>query len=249
MLLRSLKRSLWVFPLSFTLLYWTTQILIPSNLITPPNFEGYVDKTEVVIPMLFTLLCSFVLPNKTEIELSLVCGTATPKLFFVVTLPIYLYTILPAYVMLALYQYVPYNGPEAKIPIYVPENFKLYLALSLFVSVTFVFALFCFIRVLTRNCYIPLFICMFFYVFMPGVSKDIQRGIIHVKYCLVDPFISSYILGDKVPNDLAEHYSDLQMLRNAWTYNRIGFFALGVVLLVVTYLLLRREKLHKGFGD
>ena len=80
-------------------------------------------------------------------------------------------------------------------------------------------------------------------------SKNIQKGISDIKLCIVDPFISSYMLGDIVPNAMAEQYVDLPVLQNAWTYNRLIFLGITVVLLVVTCLLLRREKLHKGFGD
>ena len=249
-LIRSFKRAILIFPLALAILAFTTQIWEPSFLITHPKFAGYVEKTEVIVPLILVLLCSFILPDTNEIELAIVCGVSTEKLFLYKSLPIYLCTLLPSYVILVLYKYIPYDGPAPQwIPIYVPENFKFYLAISLFVSITFFFVLFCFIRVITRNCYAPLFICMFLGTFFSMTSKDIQKGIYDIKFCFIDPFISSYMLGNEVPNAMAEQYVDLTVLKNAWTYNRLIFLGITIVLLVVTCLLLRREKLHKGFGD
>lgn len=229
---------------------FTTQIWTPSLLIAPANYSGYVEKTEVIVPFLLVLTCSFILPEKNEIELALVCGTSSVKLFFTKALPVYLYSIAPAYLMLALYKYAPYDVSKTlPIPIYIPEKYKLYLGASLFVSITFFFALFCFIRVLTRNCYAPLFICMLISAVTSGCSKDIQILATDIRLCLIDPFISIYMLGDTVPNAMTKQFIDLPILKNAWTYNRICFFVVSLVLFYGTCLLLRREKLHRGFGD
>ena len=202
------------------------------------------------LPTLLIALCCFILPNKYEIELSLVCGTKTPKLFFSKAIPVLLYTMVPMFILLFTYQFIPYEGTyRPRIPIFVPENYRLYAAVSLFVTVLFFFALFCFLRVIMRNCYAPIFLCMFANKYFYDLSKQIQKGAEDIRKSLVNPFISSYILGDTVPNAYAEQMDGMEIMRNAWTYNRIGFFALGVVLLIVTYFLLRREKLHKGFGD
>ena len=72
---------------------FTTQIWTPSLLIAPANYSGYVEKTEVIVPFLLVLTCSFILPEKNEIELALVCGTSSVKLFFTKALPVYLYSI------------------------------------------------------------------------------------------------------------------------------------------------------------
>ena len=249
-LTRSFKKALLIFPLTLVLLAISSQIWEPSFLITHPKFAGYVEKTEMIVPLITVMLCSFILPDKNEIELTLVCGVSTSKLFLYKALPIYLYTLLPSYVILALYKYIPYDGPTSEIiPIYVPENYKLYLAISLFVSVTFFFAVFCFVRVVTRNCYAPLFICIFISSFFSSTSREIHRGTYNIKFCITDPFISSYILSDKVPNEMSEQFLDLTALYNAWTYNRILFFVITCVIIALTYLLLKREKLHKGFGD
>jgi len=250
MLLRSLKKSIWFFPVSLVYLVFISNVWHPGYLIAPPRLVGFFDYVEMSVPMVLIALCSFTLPNQYEIELSLVCGTSAAKLFFSKAIPIFLYTLTPAYIILGLYSFIPYKGPyKPVIPIHVPDNFKLYTAVSIFVTLFFFFALFCFFRVITRNCYIAIFPSMFFNVLFQDLTKRIQKGVEDIEKCFIDPFISDYILGNTVPNAYAEQMEGMEIMRNAWTYNRIGFFVLGVVLLVATYLLLRREKLHKGFGD
>ncbi len=250
MLTRSFKKSLLFIPIALAFLTFSSYIWVPGWLITPFELAGFFDNVEMAIPTLLIAFCCFILPSKYEIELSLVCGTKTSKLFFLKALPIFIYTMIPTYIVLALFKYTPYEGEyRPRIPIYIPDNYKLYVAVSLFVTVFFFFALFLFFRVLMRNCYAPIFLCMFANKYFYDLSKQIQKGTEDIRKSLVNPFISSYILGDTVPNAYAEKVEGMEIMRNAWTYNRIGFFAIGVVLLVVTYLLLRREKLHKGFGD
>ena len=58
---------------------------------------------------------------------------------------------------------------------------------------------------------------------------------------LMDPFISSYFIGDTIPNQLGIPYM--------WTINRLLFLVLSAVLLLATYLLLRRETLHRHIGE
>lgn len=221
----------------------------PGYLITPYVLVGFFDFVEMSLPTLMIAYCCFILPNKYEIELSLVCGTSAAKLFFSKALPIFVYTLLPSYAVLALFKFIPYEGERARIPIFIPENFKIYTAVSILVTVFFFFALFCFFRVLTRNCYIPIFLCMFVNVSFDNLSKQIQKGARPVTDSYYNPFMSNYILSDEIPNAYAAQVEGMEIMKNAWTYNRIIFFALGVLLLLGTYLLLRREKLHRGFGD
>ena len=53
--------------------------------------------------------------------------------------------------------------------------------------------------------------------------------------------ISSYFIGDTVPNQLGISYM--------WTINRLLFLVLSAALLIATYLLLRRETLHRHIGE
>ena len=250
MIIRSFKKSIWLMLISIAFLLFSSYIWYPGPLIAPVQSVGFSDNVELAVPTLLIIFCCFILPNNYEIELSLVCGMNTTKLFFSKAVPIFFYSLIPMYIMLALFKYEPYNGDiKTRIPIYVPENFKIYVALSMLVTVFFFFALFCFFRVLLRNCYAPIFLCMFANYSCASITEAIQRGMSDIRLSLINPFISDYILGDTIPNAYAAQLEGMEIMKNAWTYNRILFFALGVVLLTLTYLLLRREKLHKGFGD
>lgn len=250
MLKRSMYRSLFYFPIMVTLLLFSTYIWVPSHLIVPLPMMGFVDNTEGVLPILLVIFCSFILPNRYEIELSLTCGVKTTRLAYYRIIPILVYALAAIFLMLPFYQYTPYDGDtRPHIPIYVPEHFKGYLVVSFLVTTLFFVALFFFFRVLTRNCYVPVVLSLLMESVFYGLCKNIQSGFTDIKYCLVDPFISIYILGDTVPDALAAKYADLSYLVGAWTHNRILFFVLALLLFGATWLLLRREKMHKGFGD
>jgi hypothetical protein len=60
----------------------------------------------------------------------------------------------------------------------------------------------------------------------------------------VNPFVTSYFVGDGI-GDLFPQIG----LQNVWTVNRVIFFAISVVLLIASYLLLRRERLHEVADD
>ena len=251
LLKRSLLRSWFLLPFAVALLLVSTRVWKPQFLIVPPQLTGFVDNTEFVLPILLAAVCSFILPDPYEVELGLVCGVRTTKLAFSKFIPILLYSLISIFIMLIFYRYKPYDLTlyNLHIPIFVPENYKIYLAVSFFVTILFFTSLYYFIRVLTRNCYIPIIICLFLQFVLYNQYIEIKKGSSDIKYCLVDPFISGYILSDELPNAFAEQFTDLKYLHNAWTYNRILFFVLSLVLLGAAYLLLRREKLHKGFGD
>ena len=121
--------------------------------------------------------------------------------------------------------------------------------ISMAVTLLFFFALICFVRVLSRNCYVPILIGLFVHLTAENTCKSIQAGGTAVKNCIFDPFISVYFMGDDIPNLIVEQHPQLGVKHNAWTYNRLIFFGISVVLLVATYIMLRREKLHRGFGD
>lgn len=250
MIKRSLFRSVFLIPIALALLIFSTYVWQPQPLIVPPQESGFMDNVEIVFPILLVIFCSFILPDSYEIELGLTCGYKTSKLAFVKFIPILLYSLISVFIILLFYRYIPYEGQfRPHIPIYVPDNFKMYVAVSFFVTVLFFASLFFFVRILTRNCYIPIIVCVFLEFSLSMFHNDIKEGIRDIRYCLVDPFISTYILSDEIPNAYAERYAELSLMHNAWTYNRILFFVLSLLLLGVTYLLLRREKLHKGFGE
>ena len=244
-----MRRSYPLLILMTLLFVYFTHYFLTGPLIVPPKHIGYMDRTELVIAVLMLPVFSFLLPNKFEIELALTCGMSTVKLFFTKAFAFFIYTVIPALTFIVLYEYVPYKGSDRpRIGIFIPDNYKLYMAVSLIVTVFFFFALFCFLRVLLRNCYAPILVGLAIYSVLQDICKKIQYGE-GIDRCITDPFISVYILGDTVPDNIAAQYPELGVVANAWTYNRLIFVALGIVLLAATYFMLRRERLHQGFGD
>lgn len=251
MFTRSLRRCWPLVPLAVAFLLFTTFVWLPQPLIVPADISGFVNNVEGTLPLLLLACFSFLLPDTYEIELGLTCGVSTAKLAFSKAMPLVLYTILSAWVFLLFYQYTPYTSTDFPIviPIWVPENFKWYLFVSFAVTVLFFAALFLLIRVITRNCYVPIGVGMFFFVVLYAFYKDVHSLSRDIRWCLIDPFISAYFVGNEVPNAYAARYADLAILHNAWTYNRLLFLGLALLLFGASYLLLRREKLHKTFRD
>jgi len=250
MFLRSLRRSYPILIAVTLLLVYFTYLYLEGPLIVPPKEYGFIDRTELRITAIMIPIFAFLLPNKFEIELSLTCGMRTTKLFFSKAVTSFIYTAIPAFVFVFLYRYVPYDGKNPWVyAIYVPEDYRIYMVISMAVTLLFFFSLICFVRVLSRNCYIPILIGLFTHLTAENNCKDIQAGDIPVKNCIFDPFISVYFMGDDIPNLIAEQHPGLGVIHNAWTYNRLIFFGISVVLLIATYFMLRREKLHRGFGD
>ena len=247
---RSFINGWFYLPVTFVFLLFASYVWYPGPVIVPGHMTGFFEYTETTVTILLAAFCCFTLINKYEIELGLVCGTSTLKLFISKVLPIFVYTIIPMFVILGLYEYVPYSGTEkAEIAIFVPENWKIYAAISFIVSFLFFFSLFCFLRVLMRNCYVPLFVCMFFHAVAYDYTKSVQYGNTSPKLSIFNPYISVYMLSDKIPDMIAGQHEELSLLYHAWSYNRIIFFVLGIVLIAATCFMLKRETLHKGFGD
>ena len=143
-----------------------------------------------------------------------------------------------------LYRYIPYD-PEihgaSLFPIHVPEHFRLYMMISTLITTLFFASLFLFLRVVTHSNLLPLGAGLFFWSFFKTNNQHIRFGMTDLWRTLFDPFISSYFLGDTVPNQLGIPYM--------WTINRLLFLALSVALLTAAYLLLRRETLHRHIGE
>lgn len=241
------KRGLLYLPITLVLLFFTTGMIFEHPLLMPYPYQGFIERTEVAACLLCVPYCSFLLPEKFEIELSLVCGVRTDKLFFTKLIPAATFTVLPLAVFLARYSYTPYEGEiiPGVLPFSVPENYKLYALFSMFVTLFFFFALFSFLRVVSRNCYIPLILTLFANTYFTDVNEDIRKTSLSVSRALTDPFISDYLIGE-VPEGCAA----AEVLNaNVWIHNRLLFLGLAVLLTVLTCVILRREKLHLGLGD
>lgn len=229
--------------LSFISRPWDAQPLIAAL----PDY-GFIDYTEVSVPFLLIIPISFLLYDNYEIELALVCGVKTVKLLFTQIFAVFVYTLIPLVVMIFNYKYQVYYNPQSKIviPIYIPDNHRVYMLVSMVVTVFFFMALLVFMRVSLRNCYASVVAGLFTYSFFTAINKSIHSGRISIDKSLFDPFISNYLLGDHIPNT---YYSPISGIQNIWTYNRLLFFGIGIVLFVLSYMLLKREKLHESFMD
>ena len=244
-LMRSLKKSHYFLTLSLSLLFVASNIWKPQVLIAALPDHGFFDSTELLIPFLLLLPISFLLYDNYEIELSLVCGVKTTRLVFSNFLSILFYVLVSMFATVALYRYEEYQPTlEAiiKIPIVIPENYKLYMLISAFVTVFFFSALFLLFRVATKNCYAPVGLGLLIYTIFNNFNYNIHNGFVDVRKCVFDPFLSNYFLGDEA---LTEYYR----VGPLWTYNRLLFLGLAIVMLVITNFLLKRERLHRGFND
>ncbi len=241
---RDLKKYSWFLPLAFGLLALISGIWNRIPLITLPLDNGFFDTTERIVPFVLLLPISFLLYDSYEIELGLVCGVKTARLMLGRFFVMLCYAVCAIAALVALYRYKPYYAPveEIVIPIHIPEQYKLYMLVSVFVTTLFFASLFLFLRVLLKNCYAPVGLGIFAYSTFYTLNYNIHAGSVGIKSALFDPLISNYLLGDTVP---IEHYG----IGHLWTYNRILFFGLAVGMLAITYVLLRREKLHQGFHD
>lgn len=220
-----------------------------------PDANKFVEATEMLIPIILVPICAFILYDKTEIELALVCGTRTSKLFFTKLAPLVTYTVIPHVVFALIFEsYTDGEFPSSSvtmraIPEYVPENYKLLTIISITVTIVFFFALYTLIRVVTRNCYIPMLVCLGLSVTATSFRSLIVSMHIPMRYCLFDPQINGYFLGNTVPNAYAEKFPELELMTNVWTYNRLLFIGISAAIFFITYLILRREKLHCGIGE
>ena len=248
MLKRSFSRSV-----PFIILSWV--YMMRSFSVSRDTFK-FIGITEEIFPIVLILLASFILGDKTEIELALVNGTPTSKLFFSKLIPIMVYTVIPIEIFLFIMPFktdaevdVTHVLKDQPIPQYVPENYAFYVAISILVTLIFFFAIFSLIRVITRNCYLAIFLN-----FAVGVGFDHFRAMIlsnnvPLTTCLFDPLLGTYFIGNEVPGVYAEKYTELASMANVWTHNRLLIIGASALIFLITYLILRREKLHTGIGE
>ncbi len=251
MIKKTFFSHLFVIPATAAVILFATFLWTPNYLITPPQLTGFEKQIETSIPVVLVAFFSFILPNKFEIELGLVNGYGTLKLTVVKAIPIFVYTVVTAFTAIGVYRYTPYISTEFNtlFPIFVPDDFRVYTLISVFVIILFFSSIFFFFRVLTRNCYIPVIADLIVISALSVISDGIQKGLTDVRMSLVDPFITTYFVGNTIPNEIAEKYQDLAILKNVWTVNRLFFLIFSLVLLAATVLILRREKLHRGMGE
>lgn len=236
-------------------LFFAVWMFLLHTFALPHNAFRFIDGTEIVLSILMIPLCAFILYEKTEIELALVSGMGTSRLFFTKLVPLITYTVIPTVAFAFIFksdtmdELSPGLVTMEKIPEYVPDNYRILTAVSVAVTVLFFFSLYALVRVVTRSSYLPILICFGLAVGIRSFSASIQAMRLPLTYSLFDPFISTYFIGNTVPDTYAEKFPELAVMANAWTYNRVLFAALSLLILFVTHLILRREKLHRGFGE
>ena len=213
----------------------------------PPPQLSFTRIVEAAAAAFAVVPISLILYEPTEIELGLACGIRTARFAYTRFIPCLLYTLIPAVVISALYNYVPrISDPDyiGIIPIYVPGNYRLLLALSTAVTVLFFASLTLFLRVVLRNCFVALSAGLITVIATHSLSTSVSGGVFPLTVSYVDPLITSYFVG----NGIGKLFPQIG-LQSVWTINRVIFFAISVVLLAVTYLLLRRERLHEVGND
>ena len=230
--------------IAIAVMMFSSLIWIPQFLLVPPHLTSIIDSTEAVMPLVLLIPIAFLCHDPYELELSMTCGMRTPKLIFSKFLPILTYTEIIMAALALCYRYIPYD-PEihgaSLFPIHVPDRFRLYMMISTLVTTLFFASLFLFLRVITHSTFLPIGLGLFAIIFFEANNDHIRRGMTGLGRTLMDPFISSYFLGDTVPNQLGIPYM--------WTLNRLLFLVMSAVLLLVTYVLLRRETLHRHIGE
>ncbi len=244
MLSRCMRRSLYFLAICLPIFVVATRIWEPQCIILPAPMNGFASYIELFLPPLILIPLSLLLHDPFEIELGLVCGVRTSRLFVSKLLPFVIYGAVSVLAMILLVRDEPFVETEqlrALIPIVVPDNYKLLLAISVVVTLLFFASVVVFFRVLTRNCYAPVGMGLFVYLFFEAMNKDIRMLKTSLEYAIVDPFTSTYFIGNGVARK--------EGLGKIWTHNRILFFFLSLVLFGASYLLLRREKLHENLGD
>lgn len=247
---RAFKKSAFYLFILAAVLAVVTRIWDAQPLIAVRPSMGFIDYLESTVILILLIPVSFLLYNTYEIELGLTCGVKTSKLMLSKFLAFYIFTLFVVFMLIFSYRYTPFEireGMSVVVPIYVPDSYKIYVLISSFVTVTFYAALFLLSRVLLRNCYAPIVIGLAVTSAFGGLNEKILKGIVDIKLSIFDVYISSYFVGNEMPNRLTKE--GIKGIENVWTYNRLIFFGLAVLMFLITWFLLRREKLHEGLGE
>ena len=182
MLSRCMRKSLYFLAICLPIFVVATRIWEPQCIILPAPMNGFASYIELFLPPLLLIPLSFLLYDPFEIELGLVSGVRTSRLLTDKLAPLLLYGAFSVLVMILLVRDEPFVETEqmrALITIVVPDNYKLLLAVSAVVTMLFFASVVVFFRVLTRNCYAPVGMGLFVYLFF-----DIFKGIAF-KFCII----------------------------------------------------------------
>lgn len=254
--LRCLWKTKYYFLVVAAILLFSTQTWAEQWILTLPGVNCFFSSSEMIIPFVVLLPVSFLLYDNYEIELALINGVTTMRLMLCKFFATVIATLIPLIaVTLPLREKLYWWPPEnVTIPIEdgIPTHYRLYFIFSGIVTVLFFASLFLLIRVILRNCYAPVGLGILIFSLFQTQSQDIHFLARPLKSALFDPFITRYLIGDKWANEgftVPATGEVIAPVPHLWTYNRLFFFGIAVVLIAISCALLRREKLHESFGD
>ena len=230
----TLKRYVWVFPLTFVTAAIVSLLWLPRPVILPFPLVGFVGALEAVLPVIISLPLSFLVHDKSSIELALVHGLDTLHLFFTHLLSALFWIQLAFGAVVLCYRAAPMTEDQLAqmtIPPLLPDTLRMHMFISIIVSVLFFASLVFFLRVVLRNCYVPMVGVLLTFTLFYERSRSLRmRGLHALRGALFDPYISSYIIGDRVP--IKYGFGSL-------------FFDISLILLFASALILRRERMHE----
>ena len=237
----TVKRYAWVFPAVFLASAVITLLWVPQPAIVPFPRNGFISNLEIILPMLIALPLSFLLHDKSSIELALVHGLDTLTLFGMHVLSVLFWMTTAFGAVVSCYRVEALTDEQQAalaLPLILPQTLRFHIFLSVVVSALFFASLVVFLRVLMKNCFVPIFgVLLTFTLFYERSRALRMSGIRALKGALFDPYISTYVLGDTVPLQYGYGY--------LWSANRLLFFNISLILLVATALILRRERMHE----
>ena len=237
----TLKRYVWVLPATFFTAAIVSLLWIPQPALLPFPMNGFVGALETVLPVLISLPLSFLVYDKSSIELALVHGLDTLQLFFTHLLSALFWIQLSLGAVVLCYRTAPLTEDQLAqmtIPPLLPDTLRMHMFISIIVSVLFFASLVFFLRVALRNCYVPMVGVLLTFTLFYERSRSLRmRGLGALRGALFDPYISSYIIGDALPQQYG--------FGTLWSANRLLFFDISLILLFASALILRRERMHE----
>lgn len=237
----TLKRYVWVLPATFFTAAIVSLLWMPQPALLPFPMLGFVGALETVLPVLISLPLSFIVYDKSSIELALAHGLDTLYLFFTHLLSALFWLQLALGAVVLCYRTAPLTEDQLAqmtIPPLLPDTLRLHMFLSAAVSVLFFASLVFFLRVALRNCYVPMVGVLLTFTLFYERSRSLRmRGLHALRGALFDPYISSYIIGDALPQQYG--------FGALWSANRLLFFDISLILLFASALILRRERMHE----
>lgn len=237
----TLRRYAPAFPLVFAVSAVLCMLWLPYPAIVPYPSTNAVGALEMALPIMLCLPLSFLLHDKSVIELSLVHGVSTLRIFLAHLGAALTWSASGLLAVVLCLRFSPLNEQQIKslaFPPLIPEGVRWYILLSTLITLLFFVSVVMLVRVAMRNCYVPIFVVLLMFTVFYDRSRDLRMGGPDgMGRALLDPYMSTYVIGDAVP--LQYGYGHL------WTANRALFLGLTLIFFLISILLLRRERMHE----